>query len=57
MKFWFIFLVGLFGIAEGVGLALIGFTYKTWQFYAVIILVAIIIRLTSRALNKSLYWL
>ena len=53
MKFWFIFWVWLFSIAEGVGLALIGFTYRTWQFYAVIIPVTIIIGLTSRAVDKS----
>lgn len=53
MKFWFIFWVWLFSIAGGVGLALIGFTYRTWQFYAVIIPVAIIIGLTSRAVDKS----
>lgn len=51
MKFWFVFLVWLFSIVEGVGLALIGFTWRTWQFYAIIIPVAIVIGLTSRAVD------
>ena len=53
MKFWFVFLVWLFSIVEGVGLALIGFTWRTWQFYAIIIPVAIVIGLTSRAVDEG----
>lgn len=52
-KFLFSLFVWIFGLIEGLFLYNIGFSWRTWQFYVIVVLVAIAIGFVARKIDKQ----